>query len=249
MQDFKHYHEEDNTFVRQTKVYFGQCNQYHTMSLAQLLDLTSVTASEDFIQRGLTFDVLVKNNSVILVSRNSFKIHHMPQMDDIITIKTWEEKPIGLQFSRRYQIIKNDGTLLVDGDSTWLSVNPVTRRIQRPSDFTLRPAPTKTTQFCGIPAGKIIPPENLQNVSERIIRFSDIDANGHVNNARYATYIADILPEQFLKKNITNFRINYAHEAKYGETMELWADFSNEEKIFVVGKNQDGICFESEICY
>ena len=141
------------------------------------------------------------------------------------------------------------GTVLVDGDSTWLSVNPDTRRIQKPSDFKLRPAPTQTTEFCGTPAGKIQPSENLQRVSERIIRFSDIDANGHVNNARYATYIADILPETFLKKPITNFRINYAHEAKYGEKMGLWADFKNEDKIFVVGKNQDGICFESEICY
>ena len=249
MHEFKQYHQEDKTFVRETKVYFSQCNQYHVMTLAQLLDLTSVTASEDFVQRGLTFGVLVENKSVLLVSRNSFKIHRMPRMDDVITVKTWEEKAIGLQFSRRYQIIKDDGTVLVDGDSTWLSVNPDTRRIQKPSDFKLRPAPTQTTEFCGTPAGKIQPSENLQRVSERIIRFSDIDANGHVNNARYATYIADILPETFLKKPITNFRINYAHEAKYGEKMELWADFNNEDKIFVVGKNQDGICFEREICY
>ena len=75
MHEFKQYHQEDKTFVRETKVYFSQCNQYHVMTLAQLLDLTSVTASEDFVQRGLTFDVLVENKSVLLVSRNSFKIH------------------------------------------------------------------------------------------------------------------------------------------------------------------------------
>ena len=119
----------------------------------------------------------------------------------------------------------------------------------RPSDFTLREAPTFTTEFCGLPCGKITAKENMTVVDERTIHFSDIDANGHMSNARYGAYIMDCLPPEFQQKDIKDFRINYAHEAKEGDRLQLLADFSNPELVHVSGITPEGTCFESELYY
>lgn len=243
---FEQWHE-NNVFFREMKPYFGQCDRYQRLNLADLLLATSDTAVEDYHQRNMTYDVLKDNNVAILVSRVSLRIHQFPKANQPYTVKTWEEAPSGLQLTRRYEIFDESKHSLVSGSSTWVVVNVQNRRIMRPSDFTMRETPTVKTEFCGLPCGKITAKENMTEVDHRIIHFSDIDANGHMNNARYGAYIMDCLPPEFQQKNIRDFRINYAHEAKEGDNLKLMADFTNPNLVHVSGITPEGTCFESEL--
>ena len=245
---FEQWHE-GNTFFREMKPYFGQCDRYQRLNLVELLLATSDSAVEDYHQRGMTYSVLRDNNVAILVSRVSLRIHSFPKANQPFRVKTWEEAPTGLQLTRRYEIFDMDNNSLVSGNSTWVVVNIQNRRIMRPSDFTMREAPTFTTDFCGLPCGKIAAKDNMTVVDERTIHFSDIDANGHMNNARYGAYIMDCLPPELQQRDIKDFRINYAHEAKEGDKLQLLADFSNPDIIQVSGVTPEGTCFERELYY
>lgn len=248
MTTFKQWHE-NTFFYREQELLFGRCDIQHRISLSELLLATSDSAVEDYHQRNLSYDVLRDNGYAILVSRASFKINKMPMMNDVITVKTWEEAPVGLQLSRRYEIIRQDGESLVSGSSLWIIVNPETRRIVKPSQFTLRPEPTFQTDFTGIPCGKIAQPENMQLLDERVIRYTDQDSNGHVNNSRYGAYIMDSLPPEFQQKDITDIRINYSQEATVGNTLRLFANLDDAKKIVIVGKIEQATCFEAELYY
>lgn len=247
MKTFKQWHEQEK-FFNETQLYFCQTDMNHRMTLAELLRKTTDTAVEDYNQRGLPWVFLEANNTAILVSRVSFRIHKMPEANDEIVITTWEEAPEPLQLSRSYEITTPEGEPLITGDSRWILVDLEKRKIMRTSDFTLRKIPEIKTEHDCLPPGKIIVPENLQTLGEHTIRFSDIDGNGHTDNARYAEFVMDFLPENYQQKQFSDFRMNYSKEAIFGDTISISGNFDDAaKKITIVGKKAEETCFECEL--
>ena len=250
MLELKQWHDEKNFFYREFKLYFSQCNINQVIKLAEFLAITSDSAVEDYHQRGITFDFLKEKNVAILTSRIAYRFHKMPKCNQIITLKCWEEAPKGLQLTRCYELTDESGEVLVNGFTTWLLVNLENRRIMKPSSFTYREEPTFTTPLKSLDCGKIQIPENLELLGERKISFSDLDANGHMNNSRYGEYIIDCLPPEFQTRQITDLRLNYAHEAMFGDTLELFGNLNaGENRIVVIGKQGQNVCFESELFF
>ena len=98
--------------------------------------------------------------------------------------------------------------------------------------------------------GKIQIPEDLEKWDERTIKYSDIDGNNHVNNARYGAFVADSIPEDLRQAVFTDFRLNYAKEAKLGQKLEIFGNRNeSEKKLTFVGKTEDGVSFEAELFY
>jgi acyl-CoA thioesterase FadM len=63
----------------------------------------------------------------------------------------------------------------------------------------------------------------MERVAERTAAYSDIDFNGHMNNARYVQWIQDITePGALGQAHTMRLDINYLREVKLGETLELW---------------------------
>ena len=141
-----------------------------------------------------------------------------------------------------------DGTPLVTGISSWLLVDPAAHRIIPTKQFDLRkPVETQKTHDC-LKYGKIAVPEQLDACYERTILYSDIDGNGHVNNARYGAFMADAIPESLRGAAFTDFRLNYAKEAKLGETLRVFRHIDEgAKKMTVVGRTDGGTSFESEL--
>lgn len=252
MTQYKQWHENEGAnyqFFSENQVYFCQCDKNHRLSLQELLKMVTDAAVEDFNQRCMSYDALTDNGVGILVSRQSFRMHKMPVGNQKITIKTWEEKPEALQFVRAYEIF--DTTTkepLVSGISTWLLVDLNKRRIMPIKNFTMRQAPDMQTEHNCPALGKIAMPENAELLAERPIWYSDIDGNGHMNNARYGAFVIDSLPESYRQIEFKDFKINYVNEAVLGENIKLYGSFDeSSKKAVIIGKQDEKICFESEL--
>ena len=249
MEEMKMWHEDDGiTFHAQTKVYFSYCDKTGFLSLYELLRLTSDIAVEDYRARGMSREFLLQNNFAILVSRVSFKLLRLPKENESITVSTWEEVSEALQLIRGYEITDNEGNALVEGLSSWLLVDPKTRRIIPSKKFALRPPSSIKRQDASLKPSKIILPDDMEKIGEHTIAYSDLDANGHTNNSRYAAFIMDNLPEPYASRKFTDFKINYSKEALSGEKIELFAHYED-NKIILVGKTQNGNSFESELYF
>jgi medium-chain acyl-[acyl-carrier-protein] hydrolase len=250
MTTFKQWHDDDMIFNDEMKLHFCQCDMHSNISFSELLRLTTDTAVEDYHQRGLSFKYLAERNIAILLSRISFRFHKIPQANDYITIRTWEERPEPLQLMRAYEIKAQDGTPLVSGYSSWLIVDYVSHRIIRTKDFTLRKATDRKDSLDCMEPGKIAAPKKLIELGQRPICYSDIDANGHMNNSRYGAFAIDCLPDEYQQKKFTDFRMNYSKEAREGEMVHLSGSFDTDaKKITVIGKQGENTCFESELYY
>lgn len=247
-ENYREWFGERTTFFREFKLHFGQCDARGRISLPSLLLITSDTAVEDYFQRGLSVETLAENGIVILVSRLSFSIHKYPRGGERLLLKTWEEKPDGMLLSRKYELENAAGESLVSGTSLWLIADPATRRLIKPSAFTMRPEADFVIPVDCPPCSKIHRPQDMQLLGERTVGFSDLDSNGHTNNSRYAAFALDALPESFQTGDVQNFRINYAKEAKGGDRISLSGYFSDDGKTaLVAGDVQGRTCFEAEI--
>lgn len=255
MTEYKVYHDENNKFHFETMVYFCEANDSKQLSLYDLLKITSEVAVEDYNQRGMGRDVLTENNFAILVSRISFRFHRLPRENEHILLRTWEEKSEALQLVRAYEITsmdkmdeKSQGEKLVSGLSSWIIVNPESRRIVPTKLFKLREPTDLVTEHDCLKYGKIQISEDMTLFDERVIKYSDIDGNNHTDNARYGAFVADALPAELRHAKFTDFRLNYAKEAKLGQKMQIFGKISeSEKKITFVGKTEEGVSFEAEI--
>lgn len=250
MVSFKQYHDDKMFFHKEMKLSFSQCDRFQRLKLSELLAITSDTAVEDYNQRGLSWKFLAEHDTAILLSRLSFRIHKMPKTNDTITVHTWEEAPQGLQLFRKYEITGTDDEKLVSGVSSWLLVNPTTRRIIKPALFTLREAPTFSTPPDSLDCGKIQQDENAVFLEERKVRPSDLDGNGHVNNSKYGDYITDCLTDEQQSMQLKDFRLNYAKEATCGQTLKLYkSEDKAQNTITITGKQEQNVCFESVLYF
>jgi acyl-ACP thioesterase len=251
MNKYNQYHDETTAFHNETMIYFSQCTPNKVLSLGELLRLTSDTAVEDFAERNMSREQLAEKGVAILVSRVSFRIHRIPQENEKIIIHTHEEKSEPLQFVRAYDINSQDGEKLVSGISSWLLVDVNAHRImpiKKFDEMKMREPTTLTNEHDCLPYGKIKLPEDLSLFDERVIKYSDLDSNGHTTNSRYGSFVADALPPEFRNISFKDFRLNYAKEAMLGEKLSVFGKIDNEQKkISLVGKTEQGVSFEAEL--
>ena len=94
--------------------------------------------------------------------------------------------------------------------------------------------------------GKLMLPEELPYVGSRPVYYSDIDYNGHLNNAVYGDILCDFLPGGMFGKRILEAQVNYLSETRFGETLKLYAGEQDGET-YLFGEHERGRSFECRV--
>ncbi|HLO60703.1 MAG TPA: acyl-ACP thioesterase domain-containing protein [Bacteroidales bacterium] len=157
---------------------------------------------------------------VWVLSKLFMTIHKTPAWGTEFFAETW---PLGLErifFRRDYRMDDGENTL-VTATSWWILLDLNTRR---PTVFHLNEEVLNQNQGRH---SMVMPADGFSGVESESFKlrqavFSDLDQNRHVNNARYAEWIFDVLDEDVLdQKPPVSFAIEYKHEVKAGDSVEL----------------------------
>ena len=63
------------------------------------------------------------------------------------------------------------------------------------------------------------------------VRYSDLDHNRHVNNAKYVEWIFDLIDQELLEKSTpSSFYIEYKQEVKSGDEVILYKESAKNEQ-------------------
>ncbi|GHV76724.1 acyl-ACP thioesterase [Spirochaetia bacterium] len=158
-----------------------------------------------------------------VLSRMSVLMERRPRQEERITVRTWPRGGEKLFAIRDFDIRDGADTPIVRARSCWLIVDMEKRRPLRPQ-ATMEKLPLNPglDSLPGGGSGLDTWPEALKAGSRRAA-YSDIDFNGHVNNARYVEWIQDISDrDSLIAAKTMRLDINYLSEVKLGETIELW---------------------------
>jgi medium-chain acyl-[acyl-carrier-protein] hydrolase len=169
---------------------------------------------------GVGFESLRQQRKVWVLSRLLVNVRDYPCWGDTITVHTWPRPVDGAFAMRDLELHAASGEVLASSASAWLILDEDSRRPQRPGKLL--------AGFDGYPDRRATDrdPEKLPEVSgtdsqvERPVRYSDIDVNGHVNNARYIAWLLDSYPMEFHQAHaVSQFEINFVGEARAGDIL------------------------------
>jgi len=187
----------------------------------------------DLQQKGVTW-VLIK----MLV-----KIERIPVLNEQIFLETWPLKPKKLEFERDFFIKDINGEVICRAISSWVIMDVQTKEIQKTEHFPGTLQTFKSDRAINERMGRIKSKGQLQQVYKKVIGYSDIDLNGHLNNSKYIDNIADCFSiEKHGQYTVDKIQVSYISEALAGDTIVFNKDISELESgiVYVEGVNETG---------
>ena len=100
------------------------------------------------------------------------------------------------------------------------------------------------------PCGKLLTPaEGMEQVRTHEVLYSDMDFNLHTNNAKYVEWAFDALPAEELSRGggIDSYQINFNHETRLGDRVDLFRAATAPGEFFVEGRCGDKAVFQAAI--
>jgi acyl-ACP thioesterase len=201
---------------------FGNIDRSDRLTLASTFDFFQEVAISHAENLGVGREAMARLDQGWVLSRISVFLERRPQWGETITVRSWPRGWDRLFAVRDYDIRDTSGAPIIRGRSNWLILDLKRRRPLRPQ-AVMETLP-RNEGLDALPGGGGVlePQENPDTAGERQARYSDIDYNGHVNNARYIQWIQDATgPELLETADQMRLDINYLRELKIGETVTL----------------------------
>ncbi|MFU1796797.1 acyl-[acyl-carrier-protein] thioesterase [Paenibacillus azoreducens] len=210
--------------------------------LSVLLALMQRTADAHLEHIGASRDQMIEAGMGWMLITMDLRFERTPQALENITIDTWNMGPKGALWQRDFRITDQTGGVVAEACSIWALVDINKRKVLRPSAFPFE-VPITAEDSAGETPQKVKIPEDvtMHKAYNSVVRYSGIDANGHLNNSRYADLCMDSLnKEEIGKLRIQSFKITYQHEALAGDEIEIYRSEIVDGMIYFKGQASDG---------
>ena len=199
----------------------GDFDRYNRLQPAAILDIFQDIATIQANASGMGRDDMMAKGVFWIVTRTKYRMLSDPAFHSTVIASTWPHTPTRFSFLRDYRLTSTDGVVIAEGTSEWLLMEAETRKFasvldhyEGSTDFvedrTFDPKPRKIAQLPdeNAPSLVVVPP------------YTDVDLNGHVNNARYANYAIAAL-DPGADGAIGTFQIDYRQEVREGEQLSV----------------------------
>ncbi len=209
---------------------------------AAILDLFQDMASLHANQIGVGFDDIVKKNYFWIVSSIEFEQLRQFKSISYVKVKTWPKEKNRLEYIREFTISDLEGNLLVKGISTWVVIDIATRKLTRGDDIIFNGEYSNETNYPNYRRRKIpLLNDNVIKEWDYKVLATDLDHNGHMNNAKYADIIYNGL---FDDRSVKNLHISFLHEALLNDNIHVSYYKNDSNTNYYIGKIDDKVCFE-----
>lgn len=206
--------EKKITILPSMADYDGKLGYYNAFGL--FMDIAAEHA--DMLNIGM--NELKKRDMFWLTAKTKVIFNRRPRLGDEVIIRTWPDKPEKVRANRSYSISDREGVMVV-GKTEWAIINFTTKTLVGIED--IYPEGLKYDMETAIdePFARIGTSgfENAKK-SEHIIRLTDVDLGGHMNNTAYVRALLDCFSSAELKKErIDKIDVIYRAQCYEGDTL------------------------------
>ena len=219
---------------------------------ASFMNFAQEAAGRHAVYLGFGYDDLIKSNTAWILSRVHVEFIDTPKWREDITLTTWHKGLNRLFFLRDFILTDGQGRARVKATTSWLVLNLQTRRLVRDPKL-IEEGTVCTDNVTEAPADKVVMPKDIEPefVMEHKVAYSDIDTNGHTNNAMYMQWAMDALDYELASSRpVKEFTINFNHETKAGETVSIYrtiVEKGDDLYVYVEGRLPEASSFIVEI--
>ena len=224
-------------FTTKICLYNSYFDLNNRLSAKSILNIFQDVASVHGEELGVGYKTMLAKNLYWVLSRIKFDIVKMPEINQVVVVETWPHVKGKIDFDRDFNILSENGELLVKGTSKWCVIDTKSRKLQRSDNVNY------VGKYCldeNYPEkfGKIVLTAKEQKLSFVYrVRFSDLDHNGHMNNTNYANLILNAVQN----KTFTHFEINFLNECLQDD--EIYISVTEDDGEYVIGKVGDRTVF------
>ncbi len=219
------------------KIKSYEADQYGKMSFCSFFHYLQESAHLNAQSNGFGYDFVEKEKAYWVLTRVLVEIDNWPKWNDEIQIRTWPRGAESLFAVRDFELLKNN-KVIGRVSSYWMILDRDTHRPKRldnyqfiHSDFIVEKAIDRKLE-------KIKITSDLRKFSSRKVYASDIDVNGHVNNATYVRWVLDAYFSKY-ENHFNEFEINFLSELRQDDEFEVH-ESDMEKECFYLLKNTKG---------
>lgn len=203
-------------------------------------------ASKHAEERGFGYSAMTAKKRVWVLSRMAIEIYDYPKNDILMYINTWVGGMNRLFTERYFSFEDASGREIGFAKSLWASIDIETRKPTNILDLDDLTSYIEKDKECPIEGVKKILPlkDNYIKADEFVVKYSDVDINRHLNSMKYIEHLLDVFDiEMYKEKEIRRFEINYIHEGRYGENLDIiMREDSEFEFLLEMKSGEEDVC-------
>lgn len=211
-------------FTTTDRVQFYEVGPDRRMGLVAVANLLQQAAGDHAQTLQLTTDQLIGKGLSWVLTRQRIRLLRRPWSNEELTVRTWTSGIDRRTFFREFQVCGADGTPCIEATSAWLLIDLAARRAISPPDWVVDAVPAAgprllTFETRSVP---ILAPDAGRSITLRA-RRSDIDINGHVNNAYLLAWILEPLDHLGLDQAPADVDMVFLAECRHGASYTVRA--------------------------
>lgn len=244
----------ENRFSRHMIIPCYQTDGAQLLKPAAFMDGAQEMANRHADILGFGYDDLSRTRTLWVLSRMHIRFIRHPKWREEVDFVTWHKGPSMMFYLRDYRMSAADGSPLVEATTSWLVIDVDTRRIVRGLSID-GDGSICTENAIAEPCGKVQMPRGAEPAlaGTHTVAYSDIDLNGHTNNAMYLVWAMDVVDYDVTSSRpLKEMKINFNHETRPGEEVSLYRireDKGDSIRYVVEGKVGDRQAFCVELMF
>lgn len=209
----------NTVFEHTLPIRYHELDAHGNASPVTLLNYLQDSAGLHAAQLGVAVSDLHKKGLTWVLSRIHLIVSRYPRAKEHVTIRTWPASRSGLFSCREFELTGTDGTDCGRATTSWAVIRVASHRPVRLEgnlpEYPLIPHRAINDDFASLPD---FPGGAASECSFRVLR-SDLDSNHHVNNAVFAGWALETVPDEIAAGVMTELEISFRAEALYGDTV------------------------------
>ena len=212
------------------------------LKFGSALRLVQETSEQHLNVLHIGYEAYRAEGFVFFIISTRVKLLRLPEHGEPVTVKTHPRGRGGAQFYRDFKFYDADRNLIIDVMQTTVLADAETHKVQLPQNLY------KYGVFKDYPVEKeerisrIGVNRELPFAGERQVYYSDLDANGHVNNSVYGDIFVDFLPGGVKEESLKEVCITYINETEPGDKLKIYSEEKN-GRVSMYGVNKNGNSF------
>ena len=210
----------DSIYEHEVPVRYHELDSHGSVNPVTLLNYLQDTAGLHATRLGISVSDLRKLGLTWVLSRIHLIVNNYPRAGANIVVRTWPASRQGLFSCREFELASEGGKQILGRATTsWAALNISSRRPVKLEEhlpaYPLLARRAIDDDFSTLPP---FPDSATSELCFRVLR-SDLDSNQHVNNAIYAGWALETVPDGIAAGTLAELEISFRAEVRYGETV------------------------------
>ncbi|MDW5524760.1 thioesterase [Carnobacterium maltaromaticum] len=232
-------------YEQKHRIKYYECDATKKISVPMLLNIMLYVSGKQGKLLNVGDDVVAQHGLSWIILQTEINVERLPKANEEITVVTQPQSYNKFFTYREFKVYDEAGELCVTTHCTFAMMDFNKRKMVRIVDELVAPYEVEATKkLVRTPKPEIVNQEAAKTIDYRV-RYLDIDANQHVNNAKYLDWFLDSLGLEFIKNHeLKSINVKYEKEVSYGN----WVQCEVSQKVQEDGRiltahqiNNDGI--------